>query len=482
MRKYENEVQRIKNQVYREVSQFAFEGSLEKNLLDIPKRLNPGPNASLRCCVYHEREVTKERVQMTLGGNPANNNLIEVLDAACDQCTENRYVVTDSCRGCLSHRCQQSCPVNAMSVINGKAIIDYQKCIECGKCKDACPYDGIADVLRPCIKSCPTGAISMDQHKKAVIDEDKCIRCGACVYMCPFGAMQDKSMLLEVIGGLKDDSTNLYAMIAPAIATQFEYVDLGQVITAMKMMGFKDVIEVALGADLVAVHEADEFVERMKTGDSFMTSSCCPGFVKYIHQEFPELSAYVSSLVSPMVATARIIRSIDPQSKVVFIGPCIAKKGEEQLYSQANEVDYVLTFEELTGMIDAKSYDITSLRSSPLNNASHLGRGFATTGGVGNAIEKILEERDANFQYEIVSCSGISECKKTLTQAKHNRLKHTFIEGMACEGGCIRGPVTMHYGVSDKKKIRAYCNAAMEKSSESALRIFSSQGIKVERR
>ncbi len=326
MRTFENQVQKVKNDVYRKVSEYAFNDALVNRLPMIAEELNAGPNPSLRCCVYHERAVTNERIHMCLGGTKSDPNLIEVLPAACDQCTENRYVVTESCRGCIAHRCQQSCPADAISFINNRAIIDYAKCIECGRCHKACPYDAISDVLRPCIKACPVDAISMDGNKKAIVDADKCIRCGACVYRCPFGAIQDKSRLTEVIDVLKAQSNKIYGVIAPAIATQFDYVDIGQVVTAMKRVGFTDVVEAALGADMVALHEVEEFVERLNDGERVMTSSCCPGFVRYIHQEFEMLKDNVSTTVSPMVATARMIRSVDPEGTIVFVGPCIAKR------------------------------------------------------------------------------------------------------------------------------------------------------------
>ncbi len=477
MRKYENRVQKIKNEVYAKVSEYAFEDTLTNHVLAIPAELNQGPNASLRCCVYHERAVTAERVQMSMGGDALNPNIIEVLESACDQCMEHRFVVTEACRGCLAHRCQAACPKHAISFINNRAIIDYDKCIECGRCHSACPYNAISDVLRPCIRVCPTKAISIDENKKAVIDEKKCIRCGACVYSCPFGAMQDKSELLEVIDHLKKQKKPIYAMIAPAIATQFEDVSLGQVVTALKNLGFKDVVEVALGADMVAIHEAEEFVEHIEQDKGFMTTSCCPAFVRYVHQEFPEIANHISTTISPMVATARLIKSIDPDAAVVFVGPCIAKKEEELFWEGERCVDYVLTFEELIGIVRSRHIDVTALEASPLNNASYYGRNFATSGGVAKAVSQILKTKDTELSYDVLICNGIAECKKALTQAKLGRLGNVLIEGMACEGGCIKGPVTMQYGPIDRKKLENYCKEALEEKSEEAIDIFSDHKI-----
>ena len=477
MRKYENRVQKIKNEVYTKVSEYAFDETLPKNILNIPLELNKGPNPSLRCCVYHERAVTSERVQMSMGGRVENENIIEVLESACDQCTENRFVVTEACRGCLAHRCQHACPVQAITFINHRAIIDYDQCIECGRCHSACPYNAISDVLRPCIRVCPTKAISIDANKKAVIREKDCIRCGACVYSCPFGAMQDKSQLLPVIHLLKEKKQPVYAMIAPAIATQFEEVTLGQMVSALKLIGFKDVVEVALGADMVAVHEAEEFLEHIEEGKGFMTTSCCPAFVRYVHKMFPEIVDHISTTISPMVATARLIKSIDEEAAVVFVGPCIAKKEEEDFMDLPSSVDYVLTFEELTGIIHSRQINVSNLEASPLNNASYYGRNFAISGGVTKAVQEILKPKSTDLAYDVVVCNGLGECKKALTQAKMGKLGNVLIEGMACEGGCIKGPVTMQYGPIDRKKLESYCKEAIESKSEDAITIFSEQKI-----
>lgn len=464
MRQYENEVQKIKHEVLSRVAKSAMNHTLSEDLHKIPKIINPGPEGRYRCCVHHERAVTSERIDMIMGGNQIKEQLVEVLPSACDQCLVNRFVVTETCRGCLAHRCVGVCSFDAITIHNGKALIDQKKCVECGKCKEACPYSAIADVMRPCRKGCPTNAIQIDENKRAIIDYDACISCGACVYNCPFGAVQDKSEILEVIK-LLESSHNVYAIIAPAFATQFQYVSLEKVITGIKMLGFRDVVEVALGADLVIKHEVEEFIER----EEEMTSSCCPSFVKFIEKKYPELMSYVSDTVSPMIATARLIKTIDAQSKIVFIGPCIAKKQEKMNYQ---DVDNVLTFEELDALIDAKGIVLETLDTSPLNNASYYGRKFAASGGVGSAVNhyfKKLSDQSLNYK----SCNGIKECEKALMQLKHGKLSDVFIEGMACIGGCIKGPVTMHHGPKDSRAIENYAKKAYETDINTSIEVFN---------
>jgi len=467
MRKYENQVQMVKSEVLKAVAKHAYDGVLEEKLAEIPLQVNPGPEARFRCCIFHERAVTSERVQLAIGGNPYIPNVIEVIESACDKCPVDRYFVTEACRGCLAHRCHGSCPVGAIHIENGRAHIDQDKCIECGKCKDSCPYNAIADVMRPCRRDCPTDAIKIDHRKKAVIDHDKCISCGACVYQCPFGAIQDKSEITSVIKELKKENQHVYAMLAPAIATQFAYADLGQVVQALKILGFKDVVEVALGADLVTLHEAEELVE-MKEQEKTLTSSCCPSFVMYVEQKFPELLPHVSKTVSPMMATARLIKATDPDAKVVFVGPCIAKKKEKE---RTPDTDYVLTFEELAALIDSQDIDLETLESSPLDNASYYGRKFAASGGVGGAVAGHLKDKEVT-DIVIEYCDGIAACDKALKLLKFGRQQADFIEGMACKGGCIKGPVTMHHGPKDLKALEKYSQSAKEKTSEDAAEVF----------
>ncbi len=310
MRKFENDVQLIKHEVLKWVAKFAFEGTLEEKIDDIQYIIDPGPEPRTRCCIYKEREITKERVKLAMGGNKNNKNIIEVIDVACDECPINRFFVTEACRGCLAHRCSEACPRGAIYHVAGRAYIDQDKCIECGRCKEACPYNAIADVKRPCSKACVPGAISMNENKKTTIDNDKCIQCGACVVQCPFGAIMDKSFIVDVINLLKESKNNecihVYAAIAPSIFSQFTHVKIEQVISGIKKLGFHDVVEVALGADMVSLHEAMEYAKTIEE-KKVVTTSCCPAFVNYVKKYFPELTDKISNTVSPMIATARLI-------------------------------------------------------------------------------------------------------------------------------------------------------------------------------
>jgi [FeFe] hydrogenase (group B1/B3) len=476
MRKFENYVQLVKYEVLKEVSKSALKGTLTKDLPKIPNIIDPGPEPRSRCCIYHERAITSERITMALGGDPSNNNIIEVLETACDQCPINRYKITEACRGCIAHRCIDSCPKDAITIVNQKAIIDYSKCIECGRCKDACPYNSISDLMRPCKRACPVNALTIDHNKKAVIDNDKCIQCGACVSMCPFGAIQDKSYVVDTIQLMSKKPT--YAIIAPAFASQFSYASLGQVVAGIKALGFKDVIEVALGADLVAEHEAHEFKERLET-ESLMTSSCCPAFYQFVEKNYPMLKDMRSTTISPMFATAKLVKSVDPEAQIVFIGPCIAKKTEKNLYDKENLIQYVLTFEELTALLDAAEIVLEDLEEAPLNNASYYGRIFARSGGLTEGLTTLLENSEVDFKP--IVCDGIDACDKALKIAAVNRQTFNFIEGMACKGGCTKGPVSLHHAPTTIKLINAYGDLALEKNPKESLRIFEKGDLNLDR-
>ena len=326
MRKFDTKVQYLKYKVLREVAKHSWNDTLIENLWDIPKTISPGKEPTMRCCVYKERAILGERVKLAMGGDKENPNVIEVINIACDECPAAGYEVTGSCRGCLAHRCEDVCKRGAISFDhNHVAHIDKSKCVECGQCAKVCPFAAIVNRKRPCQNACKVKAISINDNNAAAIDNNKCIQCGACVYQCPFGAISDKSYILNVIDILKKSQNNekykVYAVVAPSISSQFTYAKLGQVISGLKKLGFFTVVEAALGADMVAMEESKELSEK-----EFLTSSCCPAFVQYIKSAFPALVPYVSHNLSPMAMLAKYIKRTSGNAKVVFIGPCTAKK------------------------------------------------------------------------------------------------------------------------------------------------------------
>ena len=430
--------------------------NLLNELLLIPKRIIPGPKAYTRCCIYKERAIINERIKNIL--YQYGDEIIDVIDIACDECPIDRFSVTEACRGCLAHHCIEACPVNAIDIVNKRAAINQKKCVECGRCSKVCQFNAISDVRRPCIKSCKIGAIDIDKEtKKAIIDRDKCISCGECVFKCPFGAISDKSQMLPLVRLLRNNTKNynLYAVVAPSIAVQYEHVTLEQINHALKKMGFHMVVEAAVGADIAAVTEAGLIEEELKH-KAFVTTSCCPAFVSLIEKKYPELVENISTTASPMIIVSRLIKEQDNHAKVVFIGPCTAKKEEAAKEHYRSIVDYTISFEEMRALIDAYEIDIKNIEEEPLVNASCFGRLFARSGGVSGALERAIEEYDIPVELIPVVCSGIAECEKALKLAKAGKLNGNFIEGMACEGGCINGPLSMSHKVKSKSDIDAY--------------------------
>ncbi len=472
MRKFDTKVQYLKYKVLRQVAHEAWNDTLLQNLLDIPQKIVPGKTSTMRCCVYKERAILGERVKLAMGGDKENPNVIEVIDIACDECPAAGYEVTDSCRGCLAHRCEDVCKRGAISFDhNHVAHIDKSKCVECGQCAKVCPFAAIVNHKRPCQIACKVKAISINDDNAAAIDNNKCIQCGACVYQCPFGAISDKSYMLNVIDILKKSQNNekykVYAVVAPSISSQFTYAKLGQVITGLKELGFFTVVEAALGADMVAMSEAKELSEK-----EFLTSSCCPAFVQYIKSAFPALVPYVSHNLSPMAMLAKYIKETSEGAKVVFIGPCTAKKAEAQLETVKPYVDSVLTFEELQALFDSKDIDITTLSEDVLDNASYFGRIFARSGGLSDAVVQALNEQKIDFTVKPAVCDGIEACKTALFKKSKNVLDANFIEGMACVGGCIGGAGCLTHGEKNKAQVDVYGKEALEKTISDAVSIL----------
>ncbi len=472
MRKFDTKVQHLKYKVLREVARCAWNDTLLEKVLDIPQMIVPGKNPTMRCCVYKERAILGERVKMVMGGDKDNPNVIQVIDIACDECPSAGYEVTDSCRGCLAHRCEDVCKRGAISFDhNHVAHIDKSKCVECGQCAKVCPFAAIVNHKRPCQNACKVKAIYINDDNAAAIDNNKCISCGACVYQCPFGAITDKSFILDAIDIIKKSENNtkykVYAIVAPSISSQFTYAKLGQVIKGLKELGFYTVIEAALGADMVAQAESRELAEK-----GFLTSSCCPAFVQYIKSAFPKLLPLVSHNPSPMVALAQYIKSTDENAKVVFIGPCTAKKAEAQLEHAKPYVDVVLTFEELQALYDSKDVDITTLGEDVLDNASYFGRIFARSGGLCDAVAQSLKEQNIDFKVNPVVCDGIEECRMALLKKSKNALPNNFIEGMACVGGCIGGAGCLTHGEKNKKQVDEYGREALEKTITDAISVL----------
>ncbi len=473
MKRFDTKVQYLKFRVLSEVTRLAYEDRLLEGITDIPKTIIPGKTPSMRCCVYKERAILAERTKLAMGGDKKNPNIIEVIDIACDECPVGGFEVTESCRGCIAHRCEEACPKGAIVFTHEqKAHIDKDKCIECGRCAKVCPYTAIHSNKRPCENACKVKAISMSEDKTAEIISSKCVQCGACVYQCPFGAIMDKSYILESIDLLKQSCNNteykVYALVAPSISSQFNYAKLGQVVSGIKKLGFFSVVEAALGADMVADAESRELYEK-----GLLTSSCCPAFVKYIEQEFSELTEHISHNLSPMAALGKYIKSRDEKAKVVFIGPCTAKKAEMRRDEVRPYIDSVLTFEELQALFDGRDIDITQCEEDVLDNASYFGRIFARSGGLSDAVRQGLKENGIeDFDYKPVACDGLEACRIALLRLRAKKLDGNFIEGMACTGGCISGAGCLTHGEKDKDQVDKYGRQALEKTIKDAISVL----------
>lgn len=445
---------RLKHDVLYEVAKAAWEDTLKEHREQIPYDMIPGPQASYRCCIYKEREIIKQRVRLAEGKCPVGKesaNVVQVINAACEECPIASYIVTDNCRKCMGKACQNSCNFGAISMGRDHAYIDPGKCKECGKCAQACPYNAIAHLERPCKKACPVDAITYDEYGICVIDEKKCIQCGACIHSCPFGAIGSKTFMVDVIRLIRAGK-KVVAMVAPAAEGQFgPDITMESWRIALKQTGFADMVEVALGGDMTAAYEAEEWAEAYKEGKK-MTTSCCPAFVNMIKQHFPTLLEHMSTTVSPMCAVSRMLKNQDPETVTVFIGPCIAKKSASLDLNIEGNADYAMTFGEIRAMMRARGVELQPAVND-YQEGSIFGKRFGNGGGVAAAVLECMKERDEKFDARVLRCNGGAECRKALLLMKAGRLPEDFVEGMVCIGGCVGGP-SKHKAENEAKKAR----------------------------
>lgn len=461
-----------KLQVLKELATLAYNNELKDNFSDkIVYKYFSSLKPQVRCCVYKEREITRERINLALGKTPegvsleGRNRLIYVLEAACDGCDVHRVRITDNCKKCLARSCERTCKFDAIYMGNSKAHINYEKCKECGMCVKACAYSAIVKSERPCKRVCPTGALKHIKNDIAQIDDEKCINCGQCAVACPFGAISDASFICDVVTDIVNNK-KVIAIVAPAIQGQFTNTTLPQALTAIKKLGFHDVYEVALGADMVSKHEAQEIIENVKS-NKITTTSCCPAFVSYIKLNYPEIyKENTSSTVSPMVAVAKLIKQEHKDAKIAFIGPCMAKKAEARIDEYRDIVDYVLTFEELIALFSAKDIDPSKVEvEEDITKASIHGRNFCYSGGVSAAINQYLKETNTDIDVKTINANGSEECKKQLEAIKRGTFEGNVLEGMMCLGGCAGGVCTLSNNLNVLKLRNQRENAPLTNST-----------------
>ena len=487
MRGIDTQVRVTRRRIFKEVANLAYHSkNLKDDIEALPYKIVDYDKPTHRENIYRERAIIRERIRLAMGLSMRPENvpvhltqgleesnisekyyeppLMQVIPSACNACPVNRYEVTNKCMGCVAHPCYEVCPKDAISMINGKSFIDQEKCIKCGKCKAVCPYDAITHQVRPCAAVCGVNAIKSDHMDRAVIEEDTCVSCGQCMVSCPFGAIADKSQIFQLIRALQS-GRKIIAQVAPAFVGQFgPGVTPAMLKAALKELGFSDVYETAIGADMGCMAEAEHYVHEVATGKlPFLLTSCCPSWSVMAKKFFPETIENISNALTPMVATARKIKQDHPDASVVFIGPCASKKLEASRRTVRSDVDFVITFEELTGMFEAKEIILSQIKSTEeMEDATGAGRGYGVAGGVASAIEQCIREYYPDVEVHVEHAESLSECKKILMMAKAGKKNGCLIEGMACPGGCVAGAGTNIAIAQANKEVAGFKQAAKQ--------------------
>lgn len=514
---WNNNATRIRRELLVRLVGLMDKGTLEDEVDRIPWDMTPPGEDSVRCCPHHDRAILRLRLMARMGlriedlddenqyrplswfarkaleRTTPDTPVLTVIDEACHACVQNRIFVTNACQGCMARPCMVNCPKKAISMVNGRAVIDDKQCVNCGICIKACSYGAILQIPVPCEEACPVGAISKGDDGKERIDFDACVSCGACMRSCPFGAVTDRSQIIDVVKALKVPRTApewrpVVLMVAPAVMAQFR-AEPATVLEACRKLGFHEVWEVATGAVETARQEAQELEETIQHKGPALATSCCPAWVETARKHLgwtshgesdpapesappagsavpatakdahstPTPAVLLSSTPSPMTLTSRIAagamaRTSLPAPVRVFAGPCVAKKVEAL---RTGEVDWVISSEELGAFLMARGVELSDCQEAPYpadrENPGRHARGFAASGGVAQAVLAELKTIPP-MKVNVRKVDGLT--KAVLKDLAKNgpgsgsafgsdstaQGPCHLLEGMACQGGCIQGP------------------------------------------
>ncbi len=476
----------LRRRLLMETVRFILDGKKPSEIESLPFNIIEMGKPIFRCCSYRELSIVKQRLRLAFGlplveereNTPVSSGiekaftskkvittpLVNVIRAACEKCPEDQVIVTDGCQSCMAHPCSIVCPRNAISFPEGKALIDQEKCIKCMKCVQVCPYSAITRRVRPCAEACGVHAIDSDEEGYARINQDICVSCGLCTVSCPFAAISDKSEIVQVTFALmerKEETSpvKLHAIVAPSFTGQFgNKVTPEMIFAGIQSLGFDRVMEVAYGADCDTILLAEKYSQGK---GKFLGTSCCPSWVMAARNSYPNLADNITNSYTPMVETAKKIKEADEGAKIIFIGPCIAKKYEALTEEVSEYVDHVLTFEELAALFVAFAIDLTTITESPaIQDASTLGRGYAHASGVGSAIIKAAEKLFGMTDISFEKADTLSECLFLLNNIEKGVTHPNLVEGMACPGGCVGGPGTLASPSTAARHVAKFASAA----------------------
>ena len=292
-----------------------------------------------------------------------------------------------------------------------------------------------------CLKNCPVKAIKIEENQAKVI-EDRCILCGRCTLICPQNAKKVHTELDDVKNLLKNNK--VIASVAPSFISSFNLKNFATINSALKKVGFEFAEETARGAELV-IDEYEKLLKEKKY-KNFITS-CCPAVNTLISLYYPNALKYLAPVDSPVIAHAKVLKKENPDAKIVFIGPCIAKKKECR---ESGLIDNVLTFEELIELLKENEIDLQEIDAAE-EVSWNRERFFPISRGIIKSFEELADG------YEYIAMDGVEKCKEALQ--KIDDLENVFLELNSCESACINGPCSLNKdntAIIANAKIRNY--------------------------